>query len=580
MTNEHLLLLGLLLLPLAGAILVAFLGREQLHAIRWICLGASVAELVLAVVLAGRFMAMQREYDSRKGVTSSAGTPTFRPEFVPGSPALIQGADGSTRTNPHGTSWDLLDLGPGKVQFYMGIDGLNIWLIVLTAFLMLPSVLISWTHITERVNEFYAWLLVLQTTMMGIFLAFDIVLFYVFFELSLVPLFFLIGIWGGPERRYAARKFFIYTFLGSMLTLLGIFGVVLAAYHQTGVMTFSIPRLVELVHGQLMTADVDTRNYWNSVQLWVFIALMAGFAVKVPLVPFHTWLPLAHVEAPTAGSVDLAGVLLKVGSYGFLRLCIPLAPDVSLALGLPVVTCLAAIGIVYGALCAYSQDDVKRLVAYSSVSHLGLCMLGMFTLNQVGLMGSLMQMINHGLSTGLLFLLIGMIYERYHTRNLSEYGGMAARMPLFGAFMVFTCLSSVGLPGLNGFIGEILVLAGIFEYEKAAGHGYILAVVAGSGIVLGAWYLFTMMRKLLFGPVKEPEHGEAGKLGDMNFRELSIVTPLVVLCVFLGVYPQPVIRTAEPDLLTISAIADNARARADMATAQEQSEANKVAQGQ
>jgi NADH-quinone oxidoreductase subunit M len=434
---------------------------------------------------------------------------------------------------------------------------------------MLPSVLISWTHVTERVNEFYAWLLALQTTMMGIFLAFDIVLFYVFFELSLVPLFFLIGIWGGPERRYAARKFFIFTFLGSMLTLLGIFGVVLACYHQTGVMTFSIPRLVELVHGQLMAVDSETRNYWGSVQLWVFFALTAGFAVKVPLVPFHTWLPLAHVEAPTAGSVDLAGVLLKVGSYGFLRLCIPLAPDVSLALGLPIVTSLAAIGIVYGALCAYSQDDVKKLVAYSSVSHLGLCMLGMFTLNQIGLTGSLMQMINHGLSTGLLFLLIGMIYERYHTRNLSEYGGMAARMPLFGAFMVFTCLTSVGLPGLNGFIGEVLVMAGIFQYESTAGHGYIFAVVAGSGIVLGAWYLFTMMRRLLFGPVKEPEHGDAEKLGDMNFRELSIVTPLAILCVFLGVYPQPILRTAEPDLLTITAIADRARERADaMRTAQ------------
>src|SRR5262249_3158318 len=262
------------------------------------------------------------------------------------------------------------------------------------------------------------------TALFGIFLAFDIILFYVFFELTLVPLFFLIGIWGGAERRYAARKFFLYTFTGSVITLLGVLGVVLAAYADNhGELTFSLPRLFELAHPRLALPVPSVQAFWRSVEFWVFLALATGFAVKVPLVPFHTWLPLAHVEAPTAGSVDLAGILLKIGAYGFLRLCIPLAPDVSLWLGLPLVTALAAVGIVYGALCAYSQDDVKRLVAYRSVSHLGLCMLGMFSLTAAGLSGSILQMINHGLTTGGLFLLIGMIYERYHTRRLSDFGG-------------------------------------------------------------------------------------------------------------------------------------------------------------
>ena len=303
--------------------------------------------------------------------------------------------------------------------------------------------------------------------MIGVFLSFDIFLFYVFFELSLLPLFFLIGIWGGAQRQYAARKFFIYTLTGSLLTLLGVLGIVISCQTQAKILTFSIPELVDTVQAQLAHGDAETRAYWSSLQMWVFLALSAGFAVKVPLMPFHTWLPLAHVEAPTAGSVDLAGVLLKLGAYGFLRLCIPLCPDVSLSLGVPLITWVAALGIVYGALCAYAQDDVKKLIAYSSVSHLGLCMLGMFSLTQAGIQGSIFQMFNHGLSTSALFLLIGMIYERYHTRKLSDYSGMASRMPLFAVLLVFSSLSSVGLPGLNGFIGEYLCLSGIYRVRRA-----------------------------------------------------------------------------------------------------------------
>lgn len=540
-------LLILLFLPLAAGIVVACLGPRRGDIIRIVSLATSILVLALSLMLAGRFMILERTSEAGQALTS----PSFRPEFVPGA----------TANDPHDTTWTFLSLGPGVVQFYLGLDGLNLWLVVLTAVLMLPSVLISWNHISERVNEFYAWLLILQTCMFGIFLAFDIIIFYVFFELSLVPLFFLIGIWGGPERRHAARKFFMYTLAGSLLTFLGVMGIVLVCYQQTGTMTFSIPRLVELVHSQLLIES--NRNYWYTVQLWVFLALTAGFAVKVPLVPFHTWLPLAHVEAPTAGSVDLAGVLLKVGAYGFLRLAIPLAPDVSLDLGLPMVTMLATIGIVYGALCAFSQDDVKKMIAYSSVSHLGLCMLGMFSLTMAGLSGSIMQMINHGLSTGALFLLIGMLYDRYHTRKISSFSGMATRMPMFGVLLVFICLSSVGLPGLNGFIGEYLCLAGIFSHEWTAAGKPFLAIVACTGVVLGAWYLFTMLKRILFGPMQEPDtHGTNGPTGDLNFRELALIGPIAALCLLIGVYPQPILRTSEPDVRVISNIAAAARQRA------------------
>src|SRR5262249_38670507 len=388
---------------------------------------------------------------------------TFQPEWVPGA----------AREGDHTTTWTLLSLTrsreqAGEIQFFLGIDGLNIWLIVLTNLLMVSAVLVSWTALTERVNEYYAWLLALGAAMLGVFLAFDVIVFYVFFELTLVPLFFLIGIWGGPQRQHAARKFFIYTLTGSLITLLGVLAIVLVCYDRSkewtdnvGELTFSMPRLVEIVQtirqGTVRMSDNDLA-LWLDIPRWIFLALgldierwlslalMAGFAIRVRLVPLHPWLPLAHVEAPTAGSVLLAGVLLKIGAYGFLRFCLPLVPDASVSLGAPLIGTLAGIGIIYGAFCALSQDDIKKLVAYSSVSHLGYCMLGMFALTAAGLTGSLLQMLNHGLSTGALFLLVGMLYERYHTRKMADYGGMAARLKLLGFFMVFICLTSVGLP--------------------------------------------------------------------------------------------------------------------------------------
>ncbi|MFN4261369.1 MAG: NuoM family protein [Gemmataceae bacterium] len=549
-------LLLLLVLPLVGAVVVAALGPRRLEPVRWISLGVSVATLVLALIVAGRFMGLDRDAYTEEVLTAqvapTANVPTFSPVFVPGS----------TLERQHATTWDILPIGSGAIQFYIGLDGLNVWMVVLTGILFVPSVLVSWHAIQQRVNEFYAWLLLLQTGLFGVFLSFDIILFYVFFELTLVPLFFLIGIWGGPERRHAARKFFIYTLAGSLITLLGVLGIVAASYPANeGIVTFSIPRLVEIVHTQLAVDHPDVHDYWQSTQFWVFLALMAGLAVKVPLVPFHTWLPLAHVEAPTAGSVDLAGVLLKIGAYGFLRLCVPLAPDVSLSLGLPLVTTLAAIGVLYGAFCAYSQDDIKKLVAYSSVSHLGVCMLGMFALTATGVSGSLMVMINHGLSTAALFLLVGMLYDRYHTRKISDYGGMGAKMPLLACFMIFICMSSVGLPFLNGFIGEFLVISGVIEMEWIRFQGPILIIVIALGIILGAWYLLTMVRHVFFGPVKEPPAEGHQEATDLTGRELAIIVPIAALCLFIGVYPQPVLKAMQADVDVIQHIAARARER-------------------
>jgi NADH-quinone oxidoreductase subunit M len=525
----RILLLLLLIIPATSALAAWLIGAQRGSAIRWLSLAACVAMLVLACIVAGEFVAL------RSHQTESPST--FQPEFVPGADA-----------NPHETTWNMISLGSaGNVQFYLGVDGINLWLVVLTTVLLLSGVLVSWKAIDERVNEYYGWLLALGAALIGVFLAFDIILFYVFFELTLVPLFFLIGIWGGPQRRHAARKFFIYTLSGSLITLLGVLAVVLACYDQSQPreLTFSLPRLAWLVNHQLADSAL-----WHQIQVWVFLALIAGFAIKVPLVPLHTWLPLAHVEAPTAGSVLLAGVLLKVGTYGFLRLCLPLTPEASLAVGVPLIGTLAVIGIIYGALCSFAQDDIKKLVAYSSVSHLGFCMLGMFALNLAGLTGSLLQMINHGLSTGALFLLVGMLYERYHTRKIADYGGMGARLGILATCFVFISLSSIGLPFLNGFVGEALIFLGMYDARPA------LAVIGTVGIVLGAWYLLTLVRNVFFGPLKEPAVEGHGIIGDLGGRELLALAPILILCVLLGVYPQPAIDAARPDLQVIANILD------------------------
>ncbi len=441
---------------------------------------------------------------------------------------------------------------PGiSLVFHLGLDGISLTMVLLTTLLTISAVLVSWTAITQRSSEFYASVLILETGLIGVFCAFDLVLFYVFFEFTLIPLFFMVGIWGGPLRRYAAGKFFIYTLAGSVITLLGLIWLVTEAYqiglanHQPLTSPFSIPDISMLLSMYPLSTET---------QIGLFLMIAAGFMVKVPLFPFHTWLPLAHVEAPTAGSVLLAGVLLKLGSYGFLRLCLPMLPIACRQVGLPLVGILSVIGIVYGSFCALAQNDIKKLVAYSSVAHLGFCMLGLFALNSEGISGGVLQMINHGLSTGALFCIVGMFYERYHTRQLSELGGLASRLPLLGVAMVFTSFASIGLPGLNGFVGEVLALMGMFKRDP------LLAVIGASGVVLGAWYLLGVLQKAFFGPLQEPQHGHE-PVADLNVREVLTLAPLLTMCLWLGLFPQPVLDLIRPDVESITRLYDEVRAQ-------------------
>ncbi len=416
------------------------------------------------------------------------------------------------------------------VRFSLGLDGLGLWLFGLSALLMVVAVLVSWEAIGERAATFYSLLLLLETGMLGVFVARDIILFYVFFEFTLIPLFFLIGIWGSEERRHAAIKFFLFTLAGSVLTFLGLIAIVVWDYYHspTGRLTFSIPQL---------TANLALYPMDRTLQLWVFGALFAGFAIKVPLFPLHTWLPLAHVQAPTAGSVVLAGVLLKVGAYGFLRFSVPMLPAATAA-WMPWLLGLSVAGILYGGLVALAQQDIKRLIAYSSVSHLGFCTLGIFALNPLGVAGGTLQLINHGLSTGGLFAVVGMLYERYHTRQIKDLGGLAARTPVLAFFMVLLTLSSIGLPGLNGFAGEFLLLIGMFQRGWAEAPAAwsatlrVVAVLSVAGVVLGAWYMLQLVQRVFFGPLREP-HLRADRathtvVRDHSLREVAALAPMDV----------------------------------------------------
>jgi NADH-quinone oxidoreductase subunit M len=421
-------------------------------------------------------------------------------------------------------------------SFSLGVDAISLWLIVLTALLMPLAILASFRSIKDRAREYYAWMLLLQCAMLGVFAARDLLVFYIFFELTLVPMFFIIGIWGGPERRYAAGKFFLFTFTGSVFTLAG------AIYLGFMAGSFNIERVVLFAQYHL----TSTERYW------LLLALLAGFAVKVPLFPVHTWLPLAHTEAPTAGSVILAGVLLKLGTYGLLRLAVPIgmiaATGVAFARTLAVIGILCVIGIIYGALVAWVQQDIKKLVAYSSVSHLGFCVLGLLALNTHGIEGSILYMINHGISTGALFLVVGMIYDRYHTRDINQLSGLAKRMPILACFFVFFSLSSIGLPGLNGFVSEFLTILGAFTSQYL---GMTYGAFAALGIILGAVYMLHMVARVIFGPLKTPVlHGERGghgghddAPGDIGAREITILIPLAIAVVWLGVYPTPLLHS-------------------------------------
>ena len=408
------------------------------------------------------------------------------------------------------------------VRYVVGVDGISMLLVLLTTLLGFLAILSSWTAVQDRVREYYAALLVLQTGMIGVFVSLDLFLFYVFWEVMLVPMYFLIGVWGGPRRIYAAVKFFLYTLLGSLLLLLGILALYLYHGSSTGVYTFDVRWL------QAMGAW----SGWFDLQYWIWLAFFVGFAIKVPMFPFHTWLPDAHVEAPTAGSVILAGVLLKMGTYGFLRFSLPILPEATRYF-LPWALGLALVGVIYGAMVALMQSDWKKLVAYSSVSHLGLAMVGVFALNHQGITGGVLQMLNHGLSTGALFLLVGIVYERRHTRRLADYGGLWQVMPVFAVFFLLMTLSSIGMPLLpgNGFVGEFAILVGAFQLPSK-----LWAVLAATGIVLGAVYMLWLYQRTMFGRLDRDENRA---LVDLSPREIATLAPLVVLAFWIGVYPAP-----------------------------------------
>ncbi len=411
-----------------------------------------------------------------------------------------------------------------NIQFFLGVDGLSILLVLLTTLLTPVSILSTWTAVEDRVKDFMLFFLLLEVGMVGVFVAQDLFLFYIFWEFTLVPMYFLIGIWGGPRRIYAALKFFLYTMAGSILMLLAILwlGIVQG--------TFSVPDL-------MTKGGIDPHT-----QLWLFIAFAAAFAIKVPMWPLHSWLPDAHVEAPTAGSIILAGVLLKMGTYGFLRFNLGLFPEASVQAA-PVIAVLAVIGILYGAAVSYAQADAKKLVAYSSVSHLGFVMLGLFAMNPQGIQGSILQMINHGLSTGALFLLVGVIYEQTHTRELKVYGGLWKITPVFGTIFLIVALSSMGLPGLNGFVGEFTILLGAWGAGMKGSYGSVLyAGFAALGVILAAVYILFLFQRMFLGPqgpiVEESkEHGDA--ISDMIWREIATVVPLLIFIFWIGLYPTP-----------------------------------------
>jgi NADH-quinone oxidoreductase subunit M len=401
---------------------------------------------------------------------------------------------------------------------------------MLTTVLGSISILSSWTAIQDRVKEYYAFFLVLQTGMLGVFMSLDFFLFYVFWEVMLVPMYFLIGIWGGPNKLYAAIKFFLYTLFGSVLMLLGILVLYFSYHTQFGAYTFDIRQLISV-------------NLPLNTQIWVFLAFFVGFAIKVPMFPFHTWLPDAHVEAPTAASVILAGVLLKMGTYGFVRFSLPLLPGASADSRIvKFMVALSLIAIIYGALVSLMQKDWKKLVAYSSVSHLGFCTLGLFALTPNGIAGSVIQQVNHGISTGALFLIVGIVYERRHTREISEYGGLSNVMPVFATIFMIITMSSIGVPALNGFIGEFTILQGTFEVSK------LWAGLAVIGIVLGAAYMLWLYQRTMFGPITNPKNE---KLADLNWRELATLVPLVIWAFWIGLYPKPYFRVLEQPVAQI-----------------------------
>jgi NADH-quinone oxidoreductase subunit M len=488
----------ILFTPLVGAIVLLFVPKENKDAIRGIANIFALAGFLVSLPLVPWFWAQAASPERFKFVEGTANN------WIP-------------------------SIGAGYV---LGIDGISFLLIMLTTLLGWVSILSSWTAIENRVKEYYVWFLILQTGMLGVFMALDFFLFFVFWEAMLVPMYLLIGIWGGPRKLYAAIKFFLYTLAGSVLMLLGILFLYFHHQHLTGIYTFSIPALYETA-----PKIYSDPAYGPTVATLLFLSFFFAFAIKVPMFPFHTWLPDAHVEAPTAGSVILAGVLLKMGTYGFIRFSLPFFPDVITHTKVRTwMIVLSIIAIIYGALVSLMQKDMKKLVAYSSVSHLGFCTLGIFVLTPLGLSGSVLQQVNHGISTGALFLIVGILYERRHTREIAEYGGISNVMPVYATITMIMFLSSMGLPLLNGFVGEFTILQGTFMENWRWGAWAV------PGVVLAAAYLLWLYQRVFFGTVTNPKNE---KLHDLTPREVLTFVPLLIMAFWIGLYPKPFFKILE-----------------------------------
>ena len=496
----------ILFTPLLGAIVLLFVPKESKNAIRWIANIFALAGFLISIPLVPMFWAQRFDISH-----------AFK--FIEGAP----------------NTW-IPTIGAG---YYLGIDGISFLLIMLTTMLGWISILSSWTAIENRVKEYYIWFLVLQTGMLGVFMALDFFLFFVFWEAMLVPMYLLIGIWGGPRKLYAAIKFFLYTLAGSVLMLLGILFLYFNHHSVAGIYTFAIPELYKTAPQIFFNPQ-----YGSTYATLLFFCFFVAFAIKVPMFPFHTWLPDAHVEAPTAGSVILAGVLLKMGTYGFIRFSLPFFPAVVMSAKVRGwMIFLSIVVIIYGALVSLMQKDMKKLVAYSSVSHLGFCTLGIFALNPVGLSGSVLQQINHGISTGALFLIVGVLYERRHTREISEYGGISNVMPIYATITMIMFLSSMGLPLLNGFVGEFTILQGTFM------ENWKWAAWAVPGVILAAAYLLWLYQRVFFGSVTNPKNE---KLHDLTPREIATFVPLIIMALWIGIYPKPFFEILEQPTIQIA----------------------------
>ena len=487
-------------LPLLGAFLILALPKESKGGIRWSALAFTLASFAASLWLPAHF---------------DASTPEM--QFV------------------EAFSW-IPTIG---VTYLFGLDGISLWLVMLTTFLSVIAVICSWESITMRLKEYYIFLLLLETGMLGVFFSLDFFLFYVFWEVMLVPMYFLIGIWGSERRLYSAIKFFLYTLFGSVIMLLGILAVYYYHGAQTGAYTFDVLRLMKVSYPS--TPLFTLLGVPFSFQDLVWLSFFMSFAIKVPMFPFHPWLPDAHTDAPTAGSVILAGVLLKMGTYGFIRFNLPMFPEATKHF-VPMMMTLSIIAIIYGAMVCMVQPDMKRLIAYSSVSHMGFITLGIFALNAQGIQGSIIQMVNHGLSTGALFLIVGLIYDRRHTRLISELGGLSKQMPVYATLFAIIMLSSMGLPGLNGFIGEFLILVGAFKVN------YLWAAFAVSGIVLGAAYMLWLYQRTMFGALENPKNAA---LQDLSPREMTTLVPIVIMCFWIGLYPSPFLSRMEASVNSI-----------------------------